>query len=143
MIKEIRHTGIVVENLKVMTEFYGFLGFTSQSQASEHGPFIEQVTGLKDVNLRWIKMYAPDGSVLELLKYEWPNEIRKKIEQPSNQKGVSHMAFTVHDLDQFCDRVVQLGGSLVNSPALTENKEFRVVYCHDVEGNLFEAVEIQ
>ena len=53
------------------------------------------------------------------------------------------MAFTVHDLDQFCDRVVQLGGSLVNSPALTENKEFRVVYCHDVEGNLFEAVEIQ
>ena len=77
MIKEIRHTGIVVENLKVMTEFYGFLGFTSQSQASEHGPFIEQITGLKDVNLRWIKMYAPDGSVLELLKYEWPNEIEK------------------------------------------------------------------
>ncbi|MDB2469178.1 VOC family protein [Alphaproteobacteria bacterium] len=138
-----RHTGIVVENLKVMAEFYGLLGFTSQSQASEHGPFIEQVTGLKNVNLLWIKMNAPDGSVLELLKYETPNEIREKIEQPSNQQGVSHMAFTVHDLDRFCDQVVQLGGSLVNLPALTKNQQFRVVYCHDVEGNLFEAVEIQ
>ena len=143
MITGIRHTGIVVENLQIMREFYVLLGFTLQSQAKEHGPFIEQVTGLKNANLRWIKMNAPDGSLLELLQYEWPAEIRKKIEQPSNHRGVSHIAFTVQDMDRFCDQVVWLGGSLVNSPALTENKQFRVVYCHDVEGNLFEAVEIQ
>ena len=52
------------------------------------------------------------------------------------------MAFTVNKINDFCKEVVNSGGSIVNIPALTNNKKFKVVYCHDVEGNLFEAVEI-
>ena len=42
-----------------------------------------------------------------------------------------------------CKNVIKLGGNIVNAPVLTENKQFKVAYCHDVEGNLFEAVEKQ
>ena len=67
----------------------------------------------------------------------------KKTKQLSNKIGVSHVAFTVENIDRICEQVVQLGGGLVNEPALSENHLVKVAYCHDVEGNLFEVVEIQ
>ena len=73
MIKGFRHTGIVVNNLEKVCNFYVSLGFSIKSQALEKGTFIEQVTGLKNVNLKWIKMDLPDGTLLELLKYDSPN----------------------------------------------------------------------
>ena len=59
MIKGFRHTGIVVHNLEKVCNFYVSLGFSIKSQALEKGAFIEQVTGLKNVNLKWIKMNLP------------------------------------------------------------------------------------
>lgn len=142
MIKGFRHTGIVVHNLEKVCNFYVSLGFSIKSQALEKGAFIEQVTGLKNVNLKWIKMNLPDGTLLELLKYDSPKLTLIKEKQIPNKYGVSHMAFTVNKINDFCKEVVNSGGSIVNIPALTNNKKFKVVYCHDVEGNLFEAVEI-
>ena len=36
---------------------------------------------------------------------------------------------------------MELGGSIINEPAITNNKQFKVAYCHDIEGNLLEVVE--
>ena len=57
--------------------------------------------------------------------------------------GVSHIAFNVNDIESFCTNIVQLGGSIINEPAITGNKQFKVAYCHDIEGNLLEVVETQ
>ena len=51
MIKNIRHTGIVVNNLELMTNFYIALGFSKFVSGNEQGEFIDSVTGLKNVNL--------------------------------------------------------------------------------------------
>ncbi len=138
-----RHTGIVVENLEVAQKFYLGLGFSWHSENVEAGPFIEQVTGLDNAKLKWVKMNLPDGSLLELLQYQQPKQEPNKTRQVSNEMGVSHVAFTVENIDRICEQVVRLGGGLVNKPALSKNRLFRVAYCHDVEGNLFEVVEIQ
>ncbi len=138
-----RHTGIVVENLEIAQRFYLGLGFSVQSEDVEEGPFIDQVTGLDKVKLKWVKMKLPDGSLLELLQYQQPTRGQKKTKQLSNEMGVSHVAFTVKNMDRICEQIVRLGGGLVNEPALTENSRFKVAYCYDVEGNLFEIVEIQ
>lgn len=138
-----RHTGIVVENLEIALRFYLGLGFSVQSEDVEEGPFIDQVTGLDKVKLKWVKMKLPDGSLLELLQYQQPTRGQKKTKQLSNEMGVSHVAFTVKNMDRICEQIVRLGGGLVNEPALTENSLFKVAYCYDVEGNLFEIVEIQ
>ena len=86
-------------------------------------------------------MKLPDGSLLELLQYQQPTRGQKKTKQLSNEMGVSHVAFTVKNMDRICEQIVRLGGGLVNEPALTENSLFKVAYCYDVEGNLFEIVE--
>lgn len=143
MIMGTRHTGIVVENLEVAQNFYLGLGFSVHSEDVEKGRFIEQVTGLDKVKLKWVKMRLADGSLLELLQYQQPAQKQKQTKQLSNKIGVSHVAFTVENIDRICEQVVQLGGGLVNEPALSENHLFKVAYCHDVEGNLFEVVEIQ
>lgn len=143
MIEGIRHTGIVVHDLKKTSEFYLSLGFKIQSKSTESGDFIENVTGIKDVNIKWIKMNLPDENILELIKYNFPEETKLKKKQKANQIGVSHLAFNVKGIDQFCENVVKLGGSIINMPVVTNNNYFKVAYCHDVEGNLFEVVEKQ
>ena len=65
MIMGTRHTGIVVENLEVVQNFYLGLGFLVHSEDVEKGRFIEQVTGLDKVKLKWVKMKLADGSLLE------------------------------------------------------------------------------
>ena len=39
-------------------------------------------------------------------------------------------------------KIKKIGGSMVNSPALTNDKKVKVAYCHDNEGNLIEIVEV-
>ena len=143
MIASVRHTGIVVKDLEATKDFYLALGFALQSQAHETGPFIEQVTGFADANLHWVKMILPDNSLLELIQYDYPTDNRTEVLQPANQLGVSHLAFSVQEIDKFCRRIIDLGGNVINSPALTKDNKYKVAYCHDIEGNLFEAVETQ
>ena len=121
-----RHTGIVVENLEVAQKFYLGLGFLVQSEDVEEGCFIDQVTGLNQVKLNWVKMNLPDGSLLELLQYQHPTREQKKTKQLSNEMGLSHVAFTVENMDKICEQVVRLGGGLVNEPALSKNNQFKV-----------------
>ena len=142
MIKAVRHTGVVVRDLEKSVAFYRTLGFVEDNRATEEGVFIDTVVGLQNTKLEWIKLKAADGYLLELLQYHSHPE-RKEIEkQKSNQLGCSHLAFTVDNIELVCTHVEKNGGSLVNQPVLTKDKKVKVAYCHDVEGNLMEIVEV-
>ena len=141
MILNVRHTGIVVNNLKRMADFYRALGFVEVSHDVETGSFIEQVVHLDGVTVEWIKMKAPDGYLLELLKYHsHPNPLKGGLSS-SNEPGCSHMAFTVDDINNVTALVVENGGTITNQPALSPNGKVKVIYCHDPEGVLIEMVE--
>ena len=142
MIKAIRHTGIVVRDLEKSTEFYRALGFVEDNRALEEGDFIDTVVGLQNTKLEWVKLKAPDGSLLELLKYHSHTKQKEIAKQKSNQLGVSHLAFSVSNIDTICEKIEEIDGSIVNPPALANNKKVKVAYCHDNEGNLIEIVEI-
>jgi predicted enzyme related to lactoylglutathione lyase len=142
MIKTVRHTGIVVRDLERTADFYRGIGFIDDNQAIEEGEFIDQVTGLKKTKLEWIKLKAPDGYLLELLQYHSHPDKTQIMQQKSNKLGCSHMAFGVDNIDNACETIQNLGGSIVNPPALTNDKKVKVAYCHDVEGVLMEIVEI-
>jgi catechol 2,3-dioxygenase-like lactoylglutathione lyase family enzyme len=142
MIKTIRHTGIVVRNLQNSANFYRALGFEDVSNAIEEGGFIDQVTGLSNVKLEWIKLKSPDGCLLELLKYHSHPKTQLITMQESNKLGCSHVAFGVENIEKFCKVIKKNGGSIVNFPALTSDKKVKVAYCHDLEGVLIEVVEV-
>jgi len=141
MIEAIRHTGIVVNDLDCQISFYRVLGFSELSRKQEIGPFIDQVTGIDSVEVEWVKMKAPDGSVLELLKYHSHSLPIAQQEATSNQMGCSHIALTVTEINKICRAIENSGGSVVNSPALSPDGHVKVAYCHDPEGVLIEVVE--
>ena len=142
MIKSVRHTGIVVSNLKESVEFYCALGFVEDNRAIEEGNFIDTVVGLQNTKLEWVKLKAPDGYLLELLQYHSHPEQKEIAKQKSNQLGCSHIAFSVNDINTVCQKIEKIGGSMVNPPVLTNDKKIKVAYCHDNEGNLMEIVEV-
>jgi catechol 2,3-dioxygenase-like lactoylglutathione lyase family enzyme len=142
MIKKIRHTGIVVRNLEKSANFYRSLGFVDDNYASEEGHFIDKVTGLSEVKLEWIKLKASDGYILELLQYKSHPETSSITNQKSNKLGCSHLAFGVENIEKTCEIIDKLGGNIVNSPALSDDKKVKVAYCHDIEGVLMEIVEV-
>ena len=70
IVKNIRHTGIVVKNLQRVVKFFTqILGFKVLKQADETGKFIDKILNLKKTKLITVKLSAPDGNVLELLKF--------------------------------------------------------------------------
>ena len=142
MIKAVRHTGVVVRDLEKSVKFYCTLGFVKASQAIEEGVFIDAVVGLQNTKLEWVKLKAPDGYLLELLQYHSHPEQKEIEKQKSNQLGYSHMAFSVKNINAVCEKIEEIGGSMVNPPALTNDKKVKVAYCHDNEGNLMEIVEV-
>jgi catechol 2,3-dioxygenase-like lactoylglutathione lyase family enzyme len=142
MIKAVRHTGVVVRDLEKSTEFYCALGFVEGNRDTEEGAFIDAVVGLKNAKIEWVKLKAPDGYLLELLQYHSHPEQKEIAKQRSNQLGCSHLAFSVDNIGSFCEKIEEIGGSLVNPPALTNDKKVKVAYCHDNEGNLMEIVEV-
>lgn len=142
MIKNIRHTGIVVNDLDKMAIFYRQLGFIEVSREIESGHFIEQVVNIPKVELEWVKMRSPDGYLIELLQYlSHPQKLRKD-KAKSNDLGCSHLAFTVDDAEKACEQIRFAGGSIVNSPSFSKNGMVKVAYCHDPEGVLLEIVEL-
>jgi len=142
MINAIRHTGIVVRNLEKSAKFYCALGFVKDNQATEEGIFIDTVVGMENTKLEWIKLKAADGYLLELLQYHSHPDHTEINKQKSNQLGCSHLAFSVANIDLVCNEIERIGGSVVNSPVLSNNKKVKVAYCHDNEGNLLEIVEV-
>ena len=70
IVKNIRHTGIVVKNLQRAIKFFTqILGFKVLKQADETGKFIDKILNLKKTKLITVKLSAPDGNVLELLRF--------------------------------------------------------------------------
>ena len=142
MINSVRHTGIVVRDLNKAIKFYCALGFVEQNRAIEKGDFIDTVVGFQNTKLEWVKLKAPDGYLLELLQYHSHQEQKKIVKQKSNQLGCSHLALGVDNIGAVCEKIKEIGGGIVNPPALTIDKQVKVAYCHDNEGNLMEIVEV-
>ena len=142
MINSVRHTGIVVRDLEKAVTFYKALGFIDFNQSLEKGKFIDQVTGLPNVKLQWVKLKSPDGYLIELLKYHSHLESKDISLQKSNKLGCSHMAFGVTNIKKTCEIIEKIGGSIVNPPAIDNNKKVKVAYFHDLEGVLMEIVEV-
>ena len=51
------------------------------------------------------------------------------------------MAYTVDDINNLCEKIVDGGGSISNYPVVSPNGKVKVAYCHDPEGVLIELVE--
>lgn len=141
MIKDIRHTGIVVIDLEASLHFYrDFLGFRVVKQMEEAGDYIDNISSLRNVRVTTVKMTSPSGQMIELLKYHsHPSEQRTR---EICEIGISHVAFTVDDLDMEYERLKDTGIQFNSTPQLSPDGYAKVTFCRAPEGTLIELVEV-
>ena len=141
MIKDIRHSGIVVDNLSASLDFYrDLLGFKIVKQAEESSSFISNILGLVDVKLTTVKMSVSDGQLIELLYY---HTHQKESEQKAiNDIGLTHIAFTVNDVEAMYNQLKTKGIYFVSEPQISPNNYAKVAFCQAPEGTFIELVEV-
>ena len=140
--KAIRHTGIVVSNLEEALHFYqDLLGLKMVRRLVESGNYIDKISGLKNVKVTTIKFAAEDGNIIELLYFH--SHKKKCIQkQDISEKGISHVAFTVENLDAEYKRLSKTGIKFNAPPQLSPDGYANVTFCKDPEGNFIELVEV-
>ena len=141
MIKNIRHTGIVVINLEESLNFYcDLLGFKIVKQMEEVGDYIDNISSLRKVKTTTIKLISPSGQMIELLKYNsHPTEQRTR---EICEIGISHIAFTVDDLDMEYERLKSKEIQFNSPPQLSPDGYAKGTFCRAPEGTLIELVEV-
>ena len=142
MITQFRHAGIVVTDLERALRFYrDELGFVIKKQMDESGPCLEKILALPAVRVTTVKMTAPDGGMIELLKFHSHPETRNELPR-ANQIGTSHIALTVKNLDQAYARLTSIGIQFNAPPQRSPDGMVKVTFCRDPDGTLIELVEM-
>jgi catechol 2,3-dioxygenase-like lactoylglutathione lyase family enzyme len=149
MIQHIDHVNLVVDDLQTMIAFYqDLLGLRLTRRATIAGPWIDAVTGLRDVEADVAFLEVPQGPGIELIEYRRPLGSRPADLGEPHTKGLRHIAFRVMDLDALAAALraagMALGSEIQQVPAAQvdfAHQHKRLVYCRDPEGNLLELCE--
>jgi len=142
-IRAARHTGLVVSDLDRSLGFYGgLLGLEVVDRKKEKGAYIDSVTGIKGVELEWIKLRTQDGYIIELLNYiSHPDSVPEGAPARSNRLGCSHVAFTVEDIDSLYKTLTAKGYACNSLPQASPDGKVRIMYAHDPDGIILELVQ--
>ena len=134
----LRHHAVIGLSGKVLSDFYGYFGFTHLVvEEIPDTSYIQALSGGAWLSAVIVKLKNDDGAVLEI--------IEPKGLSPSKEFFVAtswtHIAVTVTNCDQATQRVIEMGGSQVGGPVTNPNSPHRVAYVRDPDGNLMELVE--
>ena len=100
---------------------------------------IDAILGLDGVDVTTVKMVAPDGGRIELLRFGSHPSSRQWTGSETST-GPTHVALTVSDLDAVCQRITELGAE-VRPVQQSLDGRVRLTYCRGPEGLLLELVE--
>jgi catechol 2,3-dioxygenase-like lactoylglutathione lyase family enzyme len=138
------HTGITVSNLERSLAFWrDILGFEFSHSAHQAGEVAEEITGVKNAELKLAVLKAPGGHKIELLEYLAPKD-RNHISVRPCDVGSVHIAFTVDDLDAVLNAIAASGWRAAGKPQTLRsgpNTGKRVIYVRDPDGTTIEFMQ--
>jgi catechol 2,3-dioxygenase-like lactoylglutathione lyase family enzyme len=135
------HTGVVVDDLAAVAEFFTLLGLDCGGPFTAEGPWVDRIVGLRDLRVEGVMVRTPDGTdVLELVKFHAPPAEPDPQPAPPNRRGIRHLAFAVDDLNAVVDRVRAAGFDLVGEVVDYEGM-FLLCYVRGPEGLIIELAE--
>ena len=138
MILGLRHVGIVVSDLNEAIGFYcSLLGFQHVQKAYEFGHSLDAMLGIAGVKVTTVKLIAPNGGMIELLKFDAPGS--SPVGRAIFDLGISHIAITVQNLDKEYQRLKLCGVEFISAPV--QSGAARVAFAIDPEGNRVELVQ--
>lgn len=138
---ELRHVGIVVQNLETCERFWiEGLGCVVASRADEDPTFISALLNVEAPRLTTVKMLLPGGGMIELLRFSshpdassWPGTV--------TQTGPTHIAVTTSNLTESLHALVGAGAQITGPPRRSHDGRARVAFCEGPEGLILEIVE--
>lgn len=146
MIERIDHVNLVVDDMPAMTAFYrDVLGLRLAREATISGPWIDAVTGLRQVEADVAYLEMPEGPRVELIHYRSPKGTRPSGQGDPNASGLRHLAFRVQSIDQMANALKAAGVELLGEVQEVPQTQVdyaglrkRLLYFLDPEGNVLE-----
>src|SRR5712692_2625092 len=128
----IRHIGIVVTDLERSLGFYrDLLGMSIVRQMDESGDYIDKLLGLENADVTTVKLSLDsDPTLIELLHFK-SHSIEGAASKKVFSPGLSHIAFTVPDVDQLYRHLSKAGIVFNAPPQLSPDRRAKVAYCKD------------
>ena len=136
-----RHVGIVVKDLAKTTDFWvNLIGFKLHIDAKEISPYIDELLGIANPELRTVKLIDENSFILELLEFAnhpgkdyWDGNI--------TSTGLTHIALTVDNLDSLTSKLKLNNFEFVSNVMNSPNGLVNVVFVKGPEGLMLELVE--
>lgn len=140
---KLRHVGITVTNIEKSINFYkSFFGFSTVKDMDEEGEHIDKFSGLKDINVRTVKMVDGYDGLIELLHYRsHPKTKDENLSRDITDIGCSHFALTVEGLPKLYEQMKQQGVTVLCEPQRSPDGQVLLTFCKDPDGTLIELVE--
>ncbi len=139
------HVNIVVRDIERSAAFYTqALGLRRGFERILEGPWIEALTGLREVRAQCLFLESPAGGArLELLRFLAPSSLILEAHGCPNAIGVRHIAWQVADVDEVAARLRQAGAELLCEPVevpfeVASLGRKRLCYARDPDGVLIE-----
>jgi catechol 2,3-dioxygenase-like lactoylglutathione lyase family enzyme len=138
------HFGICVSDLEQSLAFYcEALGF-EKAESHDIGSEFAALMDLPDVAVT-SQFIRRGPTAIELLAFEEPRPFGERTRRAVNQLGLTHLSFRVADMAAVVARVVELGGSVVESSRTSIDlggTELEFVYCTDPDGVRVELMDL-
>ena len=138
------HFGICVSDLEHSLAFYcGALGF-EKAESHAIGSEFARLMDLPDVAVT-SQFIRRGPTAIELLAFSEPAPFGERERRPVNQLGLTHLSFRVRDVAATTDRIVALGGAVVESSRTTIDlggTALEFVYCTDPDGVRVELMDL-
>ena len=138
------HFGICVSDLERSLRFYcEALGF-EKAESHAIGPEFARLMDLHDVAVT-SQFIRRGPTAIELLAFSVPTPLGPGERRPVHQLGLTHLSFRVHDVAAVAARMVELGGSVVESSRTVIDfggTPLEFVYCADPDGVRVELMDL-
>ena len=138
------HFGICVLDLERSVRFYcDGLGF-EKAESHAIGSEFARLMDLDDVSMT-SQFIRRGPTAIELLAFAEPAPVGDGVRRPVHRLGLTHLSFRVRDLEATLQRLVELGGSVVESSRTTIDlggTPLQFVYCADPDGVRVELMDL-
>jgi catechol 2,3-dioxygenase-like lactoylglutathione lyase family enzyme len=143
MIRTVRHIGIVVKKIDDVLPFYrDLLGLKLVKKSHEPEEYASFLLGLSHCQLITVKLAAEEGETLiELLEFASHPDDQESLPELTCP-GITHIAFTVKDLDELYQKLIRAGITFISPPSKSPEGFAKVAFCRDPAGNYLELVEV-
>jgi catechol 2,3-dioxygenase-like lactoylglutathione lyase family enzyme len=106
----LNHVSVTVGDMDEALAFWGDgLGLELIGRGTVQHAHLDAIVGLPATVIEWAELRVPGGGLIELFRYHRPRGQDGRPPLAPNDRGATHVAFTVADLDALLARLLVAG----------------------------------